>query len=227
MTQKKREEKHGSGLGVMDRKKVERPKKYQVVMYNDDYTPMNFVVAVLIAVFKKSEDVAKRIMLQVHESGKGIAGVYTKEIADTKVVQAMNLAKQHEHPFLIEANKKAGWNYNWDYSESCQFTKYKIGQYYTWHTDTITNVPNGKIRKISMSCVLSDSNEYEGGEFEFDFRNYNPNMRDEHKHVHRINNKLPKGSIIVFPSFIWHRVKPVTSGTRYSLVSWHVGDPFK
>jgi len=131
------------------------------------------------------------------------------------------------HPFLIEANKKAGWNYNWDYSESCQFTKYKIGQYYTWHTDTITNASDGKIRKISMSCVLSDSNEYEGGEFEFDFRNYNPNMRDEHKHVHRINNKLPKGSIVVFPSFIWHRVKPVTSGTRYSLVSWHVGDPFK
>jgi len=103
MTQKKREEKHGSGIGTMDRKKVERPKKYQVVMYNDDYTPMNFVVAVLVSVFKKSEDAAKRVMLQVHESGKGIAGVYTKEIADTKVMQAMSFAKDHEHPFLIEA----------------------------------------------------------------------------------------------------------------------------
>ena len=103
MTQKKKEEKKGSGLGTMDRKKVERPKKYQVVMYNDDYTPMNFVVAVLVSVFKKAEDTAKTIMLQVHGSGKGIAGVYTKEIADTKVAQAMHLAKEHKHPFLIEA----------------------------------------------------------------------------------------------------------------------------
>jgi len=152
-----------------------------------------------------------------------------KSVRDSNVVWLNeNWIYKEIHPFVIEANKKAGWNFQWDYSEDCQFTKYKIGQYYTWHTDTILKKSrDDKIRKLSMSCILSNSNEYEGGEFEFDSRNYNPNMRDEYKHIHRINNKLPKGSIIIFPSFMWHRVKPVTSGTRYSLVSWQVGDPFK
>ena len=60
-----------------------------------------------------------------------------------------------------------------------------------------------------------------------DFRNYDPHMRDEAKHLRRAKEILPKGSIIVFPSFVWHRVKPVTKGTRYSLVMWNLGYPFK
>ena len=78
-----------------------------------------------------------------------------------------------------------------------------------------------------MTCQLTDGSEYKGGELEFDFRNYNPNMRDEEKHAVRAKQILPKGSIIVFPSFIWHRVKPVTDGTRYSLVLWNVGNLYK
>jgi hypothetical protein len=84
-----------------------------------------------------------------------------------------------------------------------------------------------RIRKLSMTCQLTDGSEYTGGELEFDFRNYDPHMRDEAKHLRRAKEILPKGSIIVFPSFVWHRVKPVTSGTRYSLVVWHLGRPFK
>ena len=89
------------------------------------------------------------------------------------------------------------------------------------------NPEHGRIRKLSMTCQLTDGSEYKGGELEFDFRNYDPHMRDESKHRIQCKEILPKGSIIVFPSFVWHRVKPVTSGTRYSLVVWHLGRPFK
>jgi len=139
------------------------------------------------------------------------------------------------HPYVHEANKNAGWNFEWDRSESCQFTKYKLNQYYDWHCDGWDqpyqrkegDPDHGKIRKLSMTCQLTDGSEYQGGELEFDFRNYDPHMRDESKHRIQCKEILPKGSIIVFPSFVWHRVKPVTKGTRYSLVVWHLGYPFK
>jgi len=138
------------------------------------------------------------------------------------------------HPFVHQANRMAGWNFDWDFSESCQFTKYKLNQYYDWHCDSgektydAPKTPShGKIRKLSMTCQLSDGAQYTGGELEFDFRNYDPYMRDEAKHIRQAPEILPKGSIIVFPSHLWHRVKPVTRGTRYSLVVWHLGYPFK
>ena len=136
-------------------------------------------------------------------------------------------------PYIHKANKTAGWNFQWDMSESMQFTKYKLNQYYDWHCDS-WNKPyeqegpqKGKIRKLSMTCQLTDGSEYEGGELEFDYRNYDPHMRNEAKHLKQVKEILSKGSIIVFPSFVWHRVKPVTSGTRYSLVVWHLGRPFR
>jgi len=138
------------------------------------------------------------------------------------------------HPYVHQANKLAGWNYEWDRSESCQFTKYKLNQYYDWHNDGWAKPYNnpgtlnhGKVRKLSLTCQLTDGSEYEGGELEFDLRDYDPNMRDESKHVKQVKEILPKGSIVVFPSFIWHRVKPVTKGVRYSLVMWSLGYPFK
>ena len=140
------------------------------------------------------------------------------------------------HPYVHEANKNAGWNFDWERSESCQFTKYKLNQYYDWHCDSwdkpyqrddVNHPEHGRIRKLSMTCQLTDGSEYQGGELEFDFRNYDPHMRDELKHRVQCKEILPKGSIIIFPSFVWHRVKPVTSGTRYSLVVWHLGRPFR
>ena len=137
-------------------------------------------------------------------------------------------------PYIHKANKLANWNFQWDHSESCQFTKYKKNQYYDWHCDSWEEAYNkpgtpdhGKIRKLSVTCQLTDGSEYKGGELEFDFRDYNPNMREENRHLKKAKEILPKGSIIVFPSFVWHRVKPVTAGTRYSLVVWHLGKPFK
>jgi|TARA_R110000824_G_scaffold190796_1_gene372367 PKHD-type hydroxylase len=137
-------------------------------------------------------------------------------------------------PYVHLANKQAGWNFQWERTEEAQFTKYKLNQHYDWHCDSWRspyNKPNtphhGKIRKLSMTCQLSDGSEYEGGELEFDARNYDPPMRDESKHVMKAKQILPKGSIVVFPSFVWHRVKPITKGSRYSLVVWNLGNPFK
>ena len=133
------------------------------------------------------------------------------------------------HPYVHIANRMAGWNFEWTRSESCQFTKYKINQHYDWHCDG-WNKPydkpgpdNGLIRKISMTCQLTDGSEYKGGELEFDFRNVHPNK----KNIISCNQIISKGSIVLFPSFVWHRVKPVTSGTRYSLVVWNLGEVFR
>ena len=138
------------------------------------------------------------------------------------------------HPYIHKANTSAGWNFEWDRSEYCQFTKYKHNQYYDWHCDSWEKPydnpgkeNHGKIRKLSVTCQLTDGSEYEGGELEFDFRNYDPHMRDEDKHLTKTKEILSKGSIIVFPSHLWHRVKPVMKGTRYSLVLWNLGYPFK
>ena len=144
------------------------------------------------------------------------------------------------HPFIHEANKKAGWNFQWDWTESCQFTKYSEGQFYGWHTDSwirsYNRKPNkngvyppdhGKIRKLSVTVSLNDPSEYEGGNLEFDFRNDHDFERNRKNHIKECTEIRPRGSVIVFPSFVWHRVNPVTRGTRYSLVMWNLGHPFK
>ena len=134
-------------------------------------------------------------------------------------------------PFIHQANRLAGWNFDWDFSESCQFTKYKLNQFYDWHCDSWeapyanpdNKDTNGKIRKLSVTCSLSAPEDYEGGELEFDFRNMDPDKQS----IRKCAEIKPRGSIVVFPSFVWHRVKPVTKGTRYSLVIWNLGYPFK
>jgi PKHD-type hydroxylase len=136
-------------------------------------------------------------------------------------------------PYINTANKNSGWNFEFSWSESCQFTKYKQDQYYDWHCDSWDrpygedfNNPNlrGKIRKLSVTCNLTDPSEYEGGELEFDYRNLDP---DKPANIKICEEVKPQGSIVVFPSHVWHRVKPVTKGTRYSLVIWSCGYPFK
>ena len=127
------------------------------------------------------------------------------------------------HPLVHEANKNAGWNFHWDWSESCQFTKYDGNkkQHYDWHTDAGTRInENGKIRKLSMTVALVDGSEYEGGDFEINM------STPDRENIHVVKEAKIKGSVTIFPSFVWHRVKPVTAGTRYSLVNWHQGRPF-
>jgi ATP-dependent Clp protease adaptor protein ClpS len=80
--------------------KLKQPSLYRVILLNDDYTPMEFVVQVLQKVFAMDRNTATRIMLEVHTKGKGICGVYTYEIAETKVAQVTGLAQQQQHPLL-------------------------------------------------------------------------------------------------------------------------------
>jgi len=81
--------------------KVEKPKMYKVLLHNDDYTSMEFVTEVLMNVFRKSRMEATRVMLAVHRSGKGVAGIYTKEISEAKSGQAMDLARGRAYPLLV------------------------------------------------------------------------------------------------------------------------------
>ena len=135
------------------------------------------------------------------------------------------------NPFIHTANKNAGWNFQWDWNESSQFTIYKKGHYYGWHTDQF-DTPfgknkginfNGKTRKLSLTLQLTDKTKYEGGDFQFKW------IKDSKKdllNITTVNDAKDIGTIIIFPSFIWHQVLPITKGKRESLVNWSIGKPF-
>jgi ATP-dependent Clp protease adaptor protein ClpS len=94
-----------TGVIVRAKPKTKKPSMYKVLMLNDDYTPMEFVVHTLERFFAKSRQEATRIMLHVHRRGVGICGVYTYEVAETKVTQVMDFAKQHQHPLQCTLEK--------------------------------------------------------------------------------------------------------------------------
>jgi PKHD-type hydroxylase len=117
--------------------------------------------------------------------------------------------------YMDIANQSAGWGYSLASQESTQIGRYKSSDngYYDWHMDSAPP-QNGIQRKLSISILLSDPSDFEGGELQF------KNMED-----HKVLTK--RGSIIVFPSFIEHRVTPVTKGVRYSAVTWASGPSFR
>lgn len=131
-------------------------------------------------------------------------------------------------PYMWEANKRAGWNFEITSCETPQLTQYKKNNYYGWHIDggsdslskfTSSNpLLNGKVRKISMTLLLNE--DYKGGDFQIG--------RFEKEKANISTPEFNKaGSIIFFPSFLNHQVVPITKGTRYSLVAWFLGPPFK
>jgi PKHD-type hydroxylase len=155
-------------------------------------------------------------------------------------------------PYVNSANIQSGWNWQLQGAEPFQFTQYTPGGFYSWHQDGGSDhlakskryifgvtkeplMPNGrlpsgyviedgmvgKVRKISLTINLNSPGEYEGGNLKFDFGKHNPKGE-----YHECEEIRPQGSIIIFPSFINHCVTPVTSGTRYSLVLWLLGNPF-
>ncbi|MBP7339840.1 ATP-dependent Clp protease adapter ClpS [Niveispirillum sp.] len=104
------DDKHGNGgastgVVVKAKPKTKKPAMYKVLMLNDDYTPMEFVVHVLERFFNKNRDEATRIMLHVHRRGVGVCGVFTYEVAETKVTQVMDFARQHQHPLQCTLEK--------------------------------------------------------------------------------------------------------------------------
>ncbi len=82
--------------------KLEKPPLFKVILINDDYTPMEFVVHVLESIFGHDRENATRIMLNVHKQGKGVCGIYTKDIAETKVAQVNSYSRQNKHPLLCD-----------------------------------------------------------------------------------------------------------------------------
>ena len=134
------------------------------------------------------------------------------------------------NPFIHTANKQAGWNFQWDWNECSQFTIYEKGHYYGWHTDqgpkTIKHKSknlNGKTRKLSLTLQLTDKTKYEGGDFQFKW------IQDDKKdllNIITVDDAKEIGTIIIFPSFIWHQVLPITKGKRESLVNWSIGKKF-
>jgi len=134
------------------------------------------------------------------------------------------------NPFIHNANKQAGWNFQWDWNESSQFTIYEKGHYYGWHTDQGSNPLkedskhiNGKTRKLSLTLQLTDPTDYEGGDFQFKW------IQDNKKgllNIITVDDAKDIGTIIIFPSFIHHQVLPITKGKRESLVNWSVGKEF-
>jgi ATP-dependent Clp protease adaptor protein ClpS len=96
----------GTALLTKTRTRTKRPNLYRVLLLNDDYTPMEFVVHVLERFFNKDREAATRIMLHVHQNGVGECGIFTYEIAETKVTQVMDFARKHQHPLQCVMEKK-------------------------------------------------------------------------------------------------------------------------
>tara|TARA_B100000029_G_C17465137_1_gene919997 strand:+ start:642 stop:1217 length:576 start_codon:yes stop_codon:yes gene_type:complete len=150
----------------------------------------------------------------------------TKDLNDIRKSDIVWIREQWVYdliwPYMTSANEQAGWNYDIVAAENCQLTRYTKNGFYDWHIDgmgshnEVRNEPDNKFlhgntRKLSMSIVLNS--DFEGGDLEIGV-NMDKRLKSE------------RGSIIVFPSFLEHRVTPVTKGTRYSLVSWFLGPPF-
>jgi ATP-dependent Clp protease adaptor protein ClpS len=91
-----------STIAVLEKPKTKKPPLYRVIILNDDYTPMEFVVYILQAIFGFNRDKAQQIMLAIHTHGKGVCGIFTKEVAETKSAQVNNFAKDNEHPLVSD-----------------------------------------------------------------------------------------------------------------------------
>ena len=177
----------------------------------------------------------KIIKAGVSDFGEAVVGHGGESIVD-KEIRISKTAWSHDQwlydliwPYMEEANVQAGWGYDIKTAEAVQITRYETGGFYNFHKDGKSdnfgayNEPqnqftHGNVRKLSMAIILND--DYEGAGFEF------ASMGNGASTIYTPEfNKL--GSIIVFPSFLAHRVKPVTKGTRYAAVCWFLGPPFK
>jgi len=116
--------------------------------------------------------------------------------------------------------KETEWQFDLGQVEEVQYTKYSTGDYFSWHSDSYTtNDFPPSIRKLSMTLMLSDSSEYEGGDLEF--------QHVVNGEFHTQTVKLERGDILIFPSMVSHRVTEITSGNRNVLVAWAWGPPYK
>jgi PKHD-type hydroxylase len=205
--------------------------------YTEGIPPRNCDEIIAYANSKKEEERLALTGIETDKKVESINDLNTEEIKDLKKRRISNVIWLDEkwiyklfQPFVSDANKNAGWNFQWDFSETCQYTTYGVGQFYDWHMDGFSNPYKkegqlfNKIRKLSVTLLLSDPSEYEGGMLEF----FEPNISPKEKPKIILEEERPlKGSIVVFPAHIYHRVTPVTKGVRKSLVVWNCGYPYK
>jgi len=179
-----------------------------------------------------TENICKEIIKLGKKNKSKLGTIHSKKIKQLKKIRNSNVKwldqrwlYQTISPYIATANRNAGWNFEYSWFEPIQFTIYKKNQFYDWHQDAGRDVYkskdlnwNNKIRKLSIIVSLTDPKKYTGGELEIEL----PGKKN------KINTlKLKRGTIVVFPSFIWHRVKPVKSGERNSLVNWIIGKPWQ
>jgi PKHD-type hydroxylase len=163
-----------------------------------------------------------------------------KWFTDDKIPQNIN---QKLYDVTCQANSEMGWHHAFDYKENTQYTVYNAenekpkGDFYTWHTDSGPEVnPDGCIRKLSMTVQLSDPNDYEGGHFQWlePQRQFDRMEIDTGKPTIDIEQCIctapfsakEKGTVIIFPSFLYHQVTPLIRGERRVLVNWYCGKPY-
>jgi PKHD-type hydroxylase len=189
---------------------------------------------------------------QLHETGLSNEDIIKNSYIRDSQVSWLNDKWLYDTilPYSEEANRLAHWNFDTDFYEDFQFTVYRPGGFYGWHNDGgsdhyskykrfipgimdyeekdivpagYSRNPNivGKVRKLSLTINLNSPGDYDGGNLKFDF---GPHADTRFYECEEIK---PQGSIIVFPSFQYHQVTPVTRGTRYSLVLWQLGNPFR
>ena len=132
--------------------------------------------------------------------------------------------------YVIEANRDANWNYQLDRFEPLQYTTYEApGSHYDWHIDHsepfIEGNYKGLLRKLSVTVQLSNPEDYEGGGFEQMYLKKEIDGTLD-KHISTLEEVASRGSILVFPGYIYHRVLPVSKGVRKSLVGWATGKPY-
>ena len=126
-------------------------------------------------------------------------------------------------------SQESGWNVSLRRCDPIQYTEYDEGGKYDWHTDQAPPMQDHrdgvvKVRKISLTLFINDPSEYEGGEFDVEYLGPDKNQGTEEERYKTF--KLPKGQAVFFQSDQWHRVRPVTSGIRKSLVVWFIGPPY-
>tara|TARA_Y200000002_G_scaffold301496_1_gene256692 strand:- start:55 stop:660 length:606 start_codon:yes stop_codon:yes gene_type:complete len=170
---------------------------------------------------KKAKTGSSKIMLsdeQKKEHVEEIRNSKTEWIRDSWLMREIT-------PFVEYANKS--WGFNISKYESVQFTEYQPKGHYNWHNDSMKNPMDLKNmqRKLSVSLQLSKPEDYDGGDLKFNLRGLDSYREDN------ILGPPPEfkqqGSIVIFPSFLWHKVEPITRGTRYSLVVWALGENWK
>jgi PKHD-type hydroxylase len=171
-----------------------------------------------------SDIIARAHQLQAQDGVAG--GTVNKKVRDSRIVWLTDhWIYDWITPAVFQINKDLGWNFNISYPENIQFTKYKDNQFYNWHQDNNIDEINNLERKISVVIPLKESDDYEGGDLEI----ADPLISPESKKERVIKNESfrKKGSLIIFPSYTFHRVTKVIKGERLSIVIWYKGEKFR